>query len=501
MRDLPRSPWLGLVVGFVLAGCSRNSSGTYSLPAGNPVVAGTTISSTTHNNTNSDLATELTDSLSRSGKGAMLAALQCYDGTVTAPGLTFATDTDSGLYRIGANNLGLALNGAKVVDYATTGIGVTGTIGAATGAVGAPAFTFTSDTDSGLYRIGANNVGLALGGAKVVDYATTGVAVTGTLSATGVAQFGNGVAGAPGMSFLSDTDTGIYRVAADDIALSAGSIKVLDCGVSCSMPVGLTVTQQAGDAVAITATGTDSGAGIVTTGGDTGSGIIATGGAISGTGGVFTGTGDGFGVNGTGSGTGYGVVGTGGPTGVGGAFIGGASGAIGVTGAGTGTSAGASFSNGTNATGGTRQDAVTLTNGDLDMSGVAYPTSTTTVTNRLTPANIAKAWGFLATNGAGAVSVSDGFNINSVAISGTEVVVTLTTAMANATFAVVSNMVPTAADIAGGGTSLLSARSLSASGGTGGRAKFTLRASKDSGTAIDLSAVSASLMFVVYGKQ
>lgn len=46
----------------------RNGSGTYQLPAGNPVVSGTTISSTVHNNTNTDIATGLTNSLAKDGQ-------------------------------------------------------------------------------------------------------------------------------------------------------------------------------------------------------------------------------------------------------------------------------------------------------------------------------------------------------------------------------------------------------------------------------------------------
>lgn len=47
---------------------SRNGSGTYSLPAGNPVVTGTTISSTTHNSTMTDIANAITQSLSNDGQ-------------------------------------------------------------------------------------------------------------------------------------------------------------------------------------------------------------------------------------------------------------------------------------------------------------------------------------------------------------------------------------------------------------------------------------------------
>jgi len=50
---------------------SRNGSGTYSLPAGNPVVTGTTIASTWANNTMNDLAAALTDSVAADGQTPM----------------------------------------------------------------------------------------------------------------------------------------------------------------------------------------------------------------------------------------------------------------------------------------------------------------------------------------------------------------------------------------------------------------------------------------------
>lgn len=49
---------------------ARNGSGTYSLPAGNPVVGGTTVSSSWANNTLTDIATALSGSLSADGQTA-----------------------------------------------------------------------------------------------------------------------------------------------------------------------------------------------------------------------------------------------------------------------------------------------------------------------------------------------------------------------------------------------------------------------------------------------
>ena len=47
---------------------ARNGSGTYVLPAGNPVTTGTTISSTWANNTLNDIATALTNSIAKDGQ-------------------------------------------------------------------------------------------------------------------------------------------------------------------------------------------------------------------------------------------------------------------------------------------------------------------------------------------------------------------------------------------------------------------------------------------------
>jgi hypothetical protein len=47
---------------------SRNGSGTYNLPAGNPVVSGTTITSNWANSTMSDIASALSGSLASDGQ-------------------------------------------------------------------------------------------------------------------------------------------------------------------------------------------------------------------------------------------------------------------------------------------------------------------------------------------------------------------------------------------------------------------------------------------------
>jgi microcystin-dependent protein len=57
-------------------------------------------------------------------------------------------------------------------------------IGMSDGSVGTPALNFTSDTNSGIYVIGPDNIGVAVAGAKVLDIAATGLTVTADITAT-----------------------------------------------------------------------------------------------------------------------------------------------------------------------------------------------------------------------------------------------------------------------------------------------------------------------------
>ena len=98
----------------------RNSSGTYSTPAGQPVVSGTVISAATENTLVSDISTEITDSLSRSGKGGMSAPIRTPDGAVSAPAHSFTNETGTGLYRIGASDVGLAIAGVKTHEFTSS---------------------------------------------------------------------------------------------------------------------------------------------------------------------------------------------------------------------------------------------------------------------------------------------------------------------------------------------------------------------------------------------
>jgi hypothetical protein len=90
------------------------------------------------------------------------------------PRIDFDSGNDAIIYNRSSNQLEGYIGGVQSwVDNAAGRFGVNGT-------AGAPAYSFISDPDSGLFRVQANELGIALGGVKYFNFATTGIGVTGT---------------------------------------------------------------------------------------------------------------------------------------------------------------------------------------------------------------------------------------------------------------------------------------------------------------------------------
>ena len=183
---------LGLIAGILLgagvsAYASRNASGTYTLPTGNPVVSGTVISSTWANTTLSDLRSEMTDSLSRSGKGGMLAPLLCVAGAVSAPAWSFTSDPTSGVYRAGAGDLRMAVAGADKEKWTSSGVTITGDVNASGNAniTGNAVVTGSVSGASASFSGGASAGTLGVSGTSTL----AGVNQVGTSTFTGSATF------------------------------------------------------------------------------------------------------------------------------------------------------------------------------------------------------------------------------------------------------------------------------------------------------------------------
>src|SRR5262245_7684695 len=147
-------------------------------------------------------ATGLSTCIARNGESTttqripFATGIQINTGTVAAPSVNLAGDTDTGIYSPGSDQVAIAAGGTQRFLVNAGAISVTGTFGVsgastfagaalyADGTVGAPAIAFASDADNGLYRIGANNWALATGGVKQVEFSPSNGVTIPSLSGT-----------------------------------------------------------------------------------------------------------------------------------------------------------------------------------------------------------------------------------------------------------------------------------------------------------------------------
>jgi hypothetical protein len=213
---------------------SRNGSGTYTLPAGNPVVAGTTITSTWGNNTMNDLAAALTDSVAADGQTPMTGDLNLNNndiknianGTSAAPSISPTSDANTGIFFPAADTIAFTEGGAEAMRIDASGnVGIntsspneklsvvgnvssTAWIGRANGS--APS------ADAAIYRPADNTLGFSTSSAERMRIDSSGNLLVGTTtlktSVTVQGQLSTGVTGSAG------SGAGLYIYANDTLS-------------------------------------------------------------------------------------------------------------------------------------------------------------------------------------------------------------------------------------------------------------------------------------------
>jgi hypothetical protein len=146
-------------------------------------------------------------------------------GTLAAPSFYLGSESTTGFYRIGPNRWGFSVAGVRLVDWLSTTMRLSGVLDINSGSVAAPAIYFGGNTSSGIYQIGANQIGLSITGVKLIDCASGSVAVSGTLSATG--QISSSVApGTPPFAVASPDLVPVLYVARAAIADNANHLSI-----------------------------------------------------------------------------------------------------------------------------------------------------------------------------------------------------------------------------------------------------------------------------------
>jgi hypothetical protein len=142
------------------------------------------------------------------------------DGSAAAPSYSFESDPDTGFYRIGADTIGISLGGSAWLSFSPTATVISSAqILFGDGSVSAPVLAFGNDSDTGIFRDGANTLWFSTAGTARAAFNTTALAfLNGT-----VITAADGSASLPGYTFTNDPDTGIYRVGADHLGFAGAA--------------------------------------------------------------------------------------------------------------------------------------------------------------------------------------------------------------------------------------------------------------------------------------
>ena len=181
----------------------RDINGNFTLVAGNPVAPGTIIEADWANTTLNDIAAALTGSLSRSGSGGMLVPFKNADGTLLNPGITWVNAPNSGIYR-NSTRMGFVWQGVEHFGMAGNAVGANVPFWFADGTLAAPGIAYLGDATSGMYK-DATHIGFVWQGAEKASLSAAG------FSLSTPSTFPNGTESLPGIAWTSDNTTGWFN--------------------------------------------------------------------------------------------------------------------------------------------------------------------------------------------------------------------------------------------------------------------------------------------------
>ncbi len=155
-----------------------------------------------------------------------MSVLRVGDGSVSIPGLSFTSDTDTGIFIPSASNLGITVGSASRLEISVSRIAGFVQFRGITGGTSTPSYSFVNDTNTGIYNAAVDAIGFVTNSTERMR-----------LNSTGLELFVSGSATTPSIFYDGDENTGIFRGGIDILALTTGGTEALR--IDASQNVGL----------------------------------------------------------------------------------------------------------------------------------------------------------------------------------------------------------------------------------------------------------------------
>ncbi len=127
------------------------------------------------------------------------------------------------MYRSSTNTLGFSANGIESLTITGTYIAPATQILAASGSVGSPEYSFTGDSNTGIYNITGGEIGMACEGVKRAHLTTDSLTITGDIIASGNTS-GATLETTGGGAFKVKVVSGTLAASSEDTVFSGATI-------------------------------------------------------------------------------------------------------------------------------------------------------------------------------------------------------------------------------------------------------------------------------------
>ena len=143
-------------------------------------------------------------------------------GSVGTPSIAFSGDTNTGIYRTATDNFDISVNAVNKLNISTSAFSPKDTIRGAIGTNTIPTYAFSAETNSGLYQSALGNIDVSVAGTNKLNISSTAFTPKDTIRAIA------GTNSIPAYSFSQDTNSGLYQSAVDNIDVSVNGTNKLN---------------------------------------------------------------------------------------------------------------------------------------------------------------------------------------------------------------------------------------------------------------------------------
>tara|TARA_R110002110_G_scaffold244127_2_gene460577 strand:- start:55 stop:1350 length:1296 start_codon:yes stop_codon:yes gene_type:complete len=211
-----------------------------STPTLSLAASGVSAGSYTNTNLTVDANGLITAASNGSGGGSVSFPLNGPNDSAGAPNYSWTNASTSGLFRLTSSTVGISAAGSAAMYFQNTKVEANKTFEVLAGSASTPSLTFSGDGNTGLFSSGADAIGFTVGGNERMTLQNNGV------FAYGFRVDGTHSAADPGYSFDVDSDTGMYNSDTNNLSFATGGTERYRIGSAGELLIGGTAAGTAG---------------------------------------------------------------------------------------------------------------------------------------------------------------------------------------------------------------------------------------------------------------